>query len=199
MILTNKYFTMLPASVKKISTGFYHKASHLLFTLVFLCWLGLGFTSCKVHYGLTDKASIPDSIKTVKVNFIDNRAPYVNPQLSPNLTDRLRQKIINQTKLTNTNNDNAHWEIAGQITDYSVSTTGVSNTNGRTESSINRLTVRVHITINKRKENKIDEYDVSRSFDFAANQSLQAAEASLLDEMLRNLTDEIFNKLFSDW
>jgi hypothetical protein len=73
------------------------------------------------------------------------------------------------------------------------------STNGQQQSSINRLTVRVHVTINKRKEGKVDEYDVSRSFDFSARQSLQTAEASLLDEMIRNLTDEIFNKLFSDW
>jgi hypothetical protein len=164
----------------------------LLFTLT--------LASCKVSYGFSEKtSSIPDTVKTVKIDLIANRAPYVNPQLSPALTDKFRQKVTNQTKLTllNANADNAHWEIAGEIRDYSVSTTGVTSTNGQQQSSINRLTVSVHITINKR--NKIDEYDVSRSFDFSARQSLQQAEATLLDEMVRNLTDEIFNKLFSDW
>jgi hypothetical protein len=115
------------------------------------------------------------------------------------LTDRIRQKIINQTKLTNTNNENADWEITGEIRDYSISTAGVTSTNGQQQSSINRLTVGVHVTINKRLENKTEEYDVSRSFDFSARQSLQTAEATLLDEMIRSLTDEIFNKLFSNW
>jgi hypothetical protein len=49
------------------------------------------------------------------------------------------------------------------------------------------------------KGSSTQEADVSRSFDFSANQSLQAAEAALLDEMVRNLTDEIFNRIFSDW
>lgn len=159
-----------------------------------------GFSACKVSYGFNEKTSaIPDSVKTVRVQQITNRAAYVNPQIAPALTDRLRQKVISQTKLTNTNNENADWEITPEIQEYSVTTTGVTSTNGQQQSSLNRLNVRVHVTINKRKEGKVEEYDVSRSFDFSARQSLQTAEASLLDEMVRNLTDEIFNKLFSDW
>jgi hypothetical protein len=161
--------------------------------------IAVALSSCKVSYGFTDKTSIPDSVKTVKINYIGNKAAYVNPQLSPNLTDRIRQKILNQTKLANTNNDNADWEITGEIRDYSISTTGVTSANGQQQTSINRLTVGVHISINKRIDNKVEEYDVSRSFDFSARQSLQTAEATLLDEMIRSLTDEIFNKLFSNW
>lgn len=155
-------------------------------------------TGCKI-YSLNDVGTIPDSIKTVRVNFIENRAPYVNPQLSPTLTDRLKQKIISQTRLTQTNNDNADYDVSGYISDYSVSTAGVTNTNGRQQSSINRLTVSAHITLNNQLQNKKQEFDISRSFDFGANQSLQSAEAGLLDEMIRNLTDEIFNRIFSNW
>lgn len=163
-------------------------------------FLSLVFASCKVSYGLTEKvSSIPDTIKTVRISLIENRAPYQNPQLSPSLTEQVKRKVSQQTKLTllNPNAENADWEISGQITDYSVSTTGVTSANGRSQASINRLTVTVHITINKRS--KTEEYDVSRSFDFDAAKTLQQAESSLLDEMVRNLSDEIFNKLFSDW
>src|SRR5438874_5180288 len=103
-------------------------------------------TSCHI-YSFKDIGTIPDSVKTVRVNFIENRAPYVNPQLAPSLTDRLKQKIVSQTRLTQTNNDNAHYDIHGYISDYSVSTTGITSTNGRSQSSINRLTVGVHIDL----------------------------------------------------
>ncbi|HYO22112.1 MAG TPA: LPS assembly lipoprotein LptE [Flavisolibacter sp.] len=167
---------------------------------LFLAFLFLNFTfsSCGI-YSFSEKGTIPDSVKTVRITTFENRAPYQNPQLTPNLTDRLRQKITNQTKLTITNSENVHWEIAGRVDDYSVTTTGVTSTNGQQQSSINRLSVRIHVTVNKRIDNKVEEFDVSRSFDFSARQSLQQAEATLLDEMIRNLTDEIFNKLFSDW
>jgi Lipopolysaccharide-assembly len=148
------------------------------------------------RYSFRDKASIPDSIKTVKVIFFNNRARYVNPQLSPKLTDKVRQKITGQTKLTQINGDNADWEISGEITDYSVSTSGITNQREAT----NRLSVTVHISLLKRKEGgDTKEHDVTRNYDFSANQSLQQAEARLLDEMIRTLTDEIFNRLFSDW
>jgi hypothetical protein len=158
-------------------------------------FLGASFSSCRVHYGFRDRTGIPDSIKTVKVVYLDNRARYVNPQLSPRLTDKLRQKIVSQTKLTQTNGDNADWEINGYITDYSFSTSAISGQ----QVANNRLTVGVHISLNNRKTDETKDYDVSRNFEFKGNQSFQQAEASLFDEMIRTLTDEIFNKLFSNW
>lgn len=149
-------------------------------------------SSCGI-YKFND-ASVPDSIKTVKVNFIENRASYVNPQLSPRLTDKLRQKIVGQTRLTQTNNV-ADWEISGTITQYNFSTSGISGQQVAT----NRLTVGLTITVNDVKANKTDRYDISRSFEFRSNLSFQQAENALGDEMIRTLTDEIFTRLFSKW
>jgi outer membrane lipopolysaccharide assembly protein LptE/RlpB len=140
-------------------------------------------------------ATIPPEVKTVKIGFFENKARYVNPQLSPRLTDKVQQKITNQTRLTRTNNDDAHYQISGSITDYSVSTTGISNQ----QVTNNRLTVAVHIIFKNTLTNKTEEYDVSRSFEFSANLSLSQAEASLTDEMVRSLTDDIFNRIFSNW
>jgi hypothetical protein len=159
-----------------------------------LCLLLFLNSECHVSYSLRD-VSVPDSIKTVKVNFLENKARYVNPRLSPTLTDKLRQKIVGQTRLTQTNGDNADWEISGYVNDYSVSTSGIS----QQQSSINRLNVSVHITLFKRKGNDQKEFDVSHSFDFPASLTLQAAEAQLNDRIIRDMTDEIFNHIFSDW
>ncbi|MFM7645085.1 MAG: LPS assembly lipoprotein LptE [Sphingomonadales bacterium] len=150
-------------------------------------------TGCGV-YRFTD-ASVPDSIKTIKVNFIENKASYVNPQLSPRLTDKLRQKIISQTRLTQTNRDDADWEITATITQYIFSTSAISGQ----QAANNRLTVGVQIVLYDRKADESKRYDVSRSFEFNGALSFQAAESSLGDEMTRTLTDDIFNKLFSNW
>jgi hypothetical protein len=152
----------------------------------------LGNSSCGI-YKFND-ASVPDSIKTVKVNFIENRATYVNPQLSPRLTDKLRQKIIGQTKLIQTNNE-PDWEIDGTITQYSFSTSAITGQ----QAANNRLTVAVQMVLSDRKANKTEKIDVSRSFEFKGNQSFQQAENDLAEEMIRTLTDDIFNKLFSKW
>ncbi len=163
-----------------------------------LFWISTFNSGCKV-YSIRD-ISIPDSIKTVKVNFIENKAPYVNPQLSPRLTDRLRQKIVGQTKLAQTNNDNADWEIRGHISNYSFSTSGITTgqTGGR-DVATNRLTVTVHVILNDQKANKTQEYDISRNFEFSGNKSIQQAEAELGEDIIRGLTDDIFNRIFSNW
>lgn len=149
-------------------------------------------------YSFKDIAVDPN-VKTVRVDLIENRAQYRNPQISPALTDRLKQKITNQTRLTQTNSEKADWYVTGEIRDYAVSTSGISTNQGQSQTSVNRLTVSVHIVRVDNLKNETKEYDVTRQFDFGANQSLQTAEARLLDEMIRNLTDEIFNKLFSNW
>ena len=152
-------------------------------------------TGCRVQYKFSEGGSVPDSIKIVKVSYIENKAPYTNPQLSPQLTDKLRQKIVSQTRLKQTNGTDADWEISGEIRDYSFSTSGIS----QQKESTNRLTVSVHIVLNKLKEGTMEEFDISRNFDFSATLSIDQAGNNLRDEMIRGLTDDIFNRIFSDW
>ena len=141
-------------------------------------------------------AVIPENVKTIKIGFVENKARYVNPQLAPLLTDKLMQKIMNQTKLTRTNNDDAHYQIFATITNYDPSqTVGVS----AQQASTNRLTVTVHVVLKKTLENKEQEFDVSRNFDFSATLTLNQAEGQLMDDIVRNITDDIFNQIFSNW
>lgn len=162
-----------------------------LLALFFLALFGVQGT-CR--FSMKD-VSIPPEVKTVKVNYIENRARYINPLLSPSLTDKLRQKIINQTRLNQTNGE-ADYDISGVITDYSQSTSGISNQ----AVSSNNLNITVHIIFrNRLDEKKNFETDITRNFPFASSLSLPQAEAQLKDQILTNLTDEIFNRIFSNW
>ncbi|MES1220616.1 MAG: LptE family protein [Bacteroidota bacterium] len=160
--------------------------------LFLLGWLATTASSCSI-YRFKD-VSIPDSIKTVKINFIENKARYINPQLSPQLTDKLRQKIVNQTRLTQTNGD-ADWEISAFISDYSVSTAAISNQQNATD----RLNITVSVSLYDRLANKTQDYQVTHAFDYSATITLEQAQVQLSDQILTNMTDEIFNKLFSNW
>lgn len=170
-----------------------YKGFFFLVTILFMLVLAFLQTGCKV-YRFKD-VSIPDTIKVVKVNMIQNKAAYVNPNLAPKLTDALRQKIVSQTKMTQTNGDDADWEISCTVTTYSFSTSGISNQRVNT----NRLNVGIHIEINDKRAQKINKYDVSRSFDYDGSMALQQAEQSLESDMLKSLTDDIFNRIFSNW
>jgi hypothetical protein len=150
------------------------------------------FSGC---YSFKD-VSIPPEVKTARVNYIENKARYINPQLSPQLSEKLRQKINNQTRLTLVQADDAHYDISGYVSDYSVTTSGIS----QQQAATNRLTVTVTIIFkNNLDPTKNFESPVSRSFEFSANLSLQQAEAQLTETIIQNMTDEIFNKIFSNW
>ena len=168
----------------------YSKPSYILRIILFAIISIQG--TCR--FSMKD-VSIPADIKTVKVSYIENQARYINPQLSPKLSEKLRQKIVNQTRLSQINGE-ADYEISGYISDYSVSTSGISDR----QVASNNLNVTVHLIFKNRKDEKKNfEADLTRNFPFSATKSLSQAESELTDQVITSLTDEIFNRIFSNW
>jgi hypothetical protein len=165
-----------------------------LLTVAGLLFFTLNYATCK--YSTKDTAPIPAEVKTFRVNALENKARYVNPQLAPQITEKLKLKIIGQTRLRQTNNDDAHYDIGGYLSDYSVTTTGIS---GKTAST-NRLNVTFHLIFKNTLDQKKDlETDVTSNYDFSAQLTLPQAESQLGDQIIKNVTDAIFNKIFSNW
>jgi len=150
--------------------------------------------TCK--YSTKDTSPIPTEIKTFRVNYLENKARYVNPTITPQLTEKLKQKIIGQTRLRQTNSDDAHYDISGYLYEYDVTTSGIANQNA----SSNRLNVSFHLIFkNTLDPTKNFEADVSTNYDFNASQGLAQVEAARLPDIIKNLTDGIFNRIFSNW
>jgi Lipopolysaccharide-assembly len=155
-------------------------------------------SSCKIYS--FRNVSIPKEIKTIRIGYLENKARFVDPNLSPQLTNALTQKINNQTNLTPVISDQPDYDVSGYVSDYSITTSGVANQTAAT----NRLTVTVHIVLkNRLNDQKIGtpdfEADVTRNFDFSASLTITDAEAQLTSTIVSNMTDEIFNRLFSNW
>jgi hypothetical protein len=185
MILKNDFFNRQQATGNR--QGFKLLIAYCLLPIVLL------ISGC---YSFKDIGSIPQEVKTFRVNYIENRARYINPQLSPQLTDKLRQKIIGQTRLSGVQSEDAHYDISGQVTGYNVTTSGISDQRAATQ----RLSVTVHIVFrNNLDASKNFEADVSRNFDFSAGLTLTQAEAQLNETIIKNVVDEIFNRIFSNW
>jgi len=72
------------------------KNNYFKHTIALLVLISIGVSGCGI-YSFKD-AVIPDNIKPIKIGFIENKARYVNPQLAPQLTDKLLQKIIGRTR-----------------------------------------------------------------------------------------------------
>lgn len=157
----------------------------------------LSLAGCTVKYSATG-ASIDQGAQTVNIRFIENRAPINNPTLAQRLTERLRQKIQSQTKLTQVNEDNADYEFRATVTGYSFSNAAVTNVD---QAATSRLTVTMNVIFVKRVGDKKGwTQSFSQSADFQANQLPSQVENSLLDEtIIPQITDAIFNRAFANW
>jgi Lipopolysaccharide-assembly len=170
--------------------------SKTAFFIIISCGLLLITTGSTCKYGFKDTSPIPQEVKTFRVNYLTNKAQYVNPQLSPQLTEKLKQKIINTTRLRQTNGDDAHYDISGYVSQYYTSTTGISGNNA----SQNRLNISFHLVFkNSLDEKKNFETDLAVNIDYPATQSLQQAESANNTKIITNIVDAIFNKIFSNW
>jgi len=169
----------------------------MIWALCCLTLFSASIPACKV-YSFKD-VSIPPEVKTINIGFIENKARYVDPQLSPQLTDKFKLKISSQTKLSQVQGD-ADYNVTAYVAQYDVSTAGVSNQTA----SINRLTVTVHLALkNRLSDQKLGtpdfETDITRVFDFPATSNLTDAEATLTPQIIQQMTDDMFNRLFSNW
>lgn len=151
--------------------------------------------SCGI-YSFTGTSIQPD-VKTVTINYFEYQALKVNPSLSNDLTTALQDKFLKLTKLEQVEMD-GDLEITGAVTGYDVKATSITASE---QAAQNRLTVTVKISFTNRKypEDDIPEKSFSAYADFDATQQLDAVEASLCEEIIEQLCDDMFNATVANW
>ena len=151
--------------------------------------------SCGI-YSFTGTSIQPD-VKSITINYFDYQALKVNPSLSNDLTVALQDKFLKLTKLEQVDMD-GDLEIAGAVTGYDVKATAIT---ANEQAAQNRLTVTVKISFTNRKYPEDDFQDKSFSAyaDFDAMQQLDAVEASLCEEIIEQLCDDMFNATVANW
>ncbi len=153
------------------------------------------FTACKVSYSFTG-ASIAPNVKTFSVYYFPNRARLVNPNLSQQFTDGLQEKLIKQTSL-NQITESGDLEFSGQVTDYDVKPMNIQEGD---LAALNRLTISVKVKFVNNKDHEQDwEKTFSQYEDFESTQSLSTVEDGLVTEIVKKLTDDIFNASIANW
>ena len=141
-------------------------------------------------------ASIPAEAKTVSVAYFPNHAQLVNPMLSNNFTNALRDALTNQTTLDMVESG-GDLSFEGEITDYK--TTPVAITSGQT-AAMNRLTVTVQVRFSNRIDDTKDfESSFSRYEDYPSDQDLNSVQESLTATIVDQLVEDIFNKALVNW
>lgn len=164
-----------------------------LFKYFFMLSLLYG-TSCGT-YSFTG-ASISPDVKTFSVQYFPNRAQLVQPTLSQAFTEKVKERFIAQTSLNQVEKD-GDLQFEGYISDYKTSPVAIQGTQ---TAALNRLTISVLVKFTNTKDDKQSfETTFTRYVDYDSQRSLSEVELTLINEINRQLVDDIFNKAVSNW
>ena len=160
----------------------------------FVLFVGV-LVSCKPHVSLSG-ASIPVEAKTISVGFFANNTSLGPPSLSQRFTEKMRDVVSQQTSLALMAKD-GDLNFEGYIADYAVSPVAIQSND---QASLNRLTISVKVVyFNKFDATKNFEQTFTRFADYKSTESISAKEAELVQEIYRQLTEDIFNRAFNNW
>jgi len=157
--------------------------------------LVLVIPSCKVTYSFSG-VNISTEVTSYTVRYFPNRAAVVQAQLSQLFTDALMDKIQSNTSLDMAS-DGGDVEFSGEITRYETRPTAIT---GQETAARNRLTITVRVQYTNYVEPELD-YDTSfsRYEDYDSSQDLSSVEDELIELIVENLIEDIFNRAFVSW
>ncbi|MBQ4547826.1 MAG: LptE family protein [Bacteroidales bacterium] len=162
--------------------------------LVVLLSCCLFLSSCGIYS--FSGASIPAEAKTISVQYFPNNAQLVNPLLSNTLTNALNDMFVNQTTLQSVA-ENGDLAFEGEITGYSTSPIAIT---GNQTAAMNRLTVTVNVRFtNRYDESKNFEQNFSQYQDYPSEQDLNMVQDVLVEQIVEDLCQDIFNKAVVNW
>ncbi len=164
--------------------------------ILFLCVCALFFSSCAYKFS---GASIPAEMNTVTVQFFENNSTLVVPSLSQDFTEALKSRIRNQTRLKTVPTE-GQGIFEGRITNYSIMPIAIQD-NNRPTAGATRLSISVNVKFTNTLDPKKNfEQSFERFKNFTLNgQNLQALEPQLIKDINAMLTEDIFNRAFSQW
>lgn len=137
-----------------------------------------------------------DVVKTITIQDFPNRAALVYPPLAYAFDQALRNRFIEQTRLVSVPN-NGDIQIEGEITGYNIQGTAVREDAFASQTRLT-ITVRVVYTNNKEQDSDVDQ--VFSSFrEYPSDRQLEDVQDGLIDEMVRELVDMIYNATVGNW
>ena len=156
------------------------------------------FNACGMKLTVsTTGGTVDPKAKTAFIGTFTNNATQVNPSLSQDFTNALKNRIQSQTPLSIVNSQNADYLLTGEIIAYTITPVAIQ---GNDVAAMNRLTIAVRVKfVNKFDESQNFEQTFSRYTDYLSTQVFTAIESSLVSTINEAITEEIFNKAFVNW
>lgn len=157
------------------------------------CLLVVG---CTVSYKLTGTYIDYNVVKTITLETFANRASYQWSPMAPMFNNTLSDVYNRQTKLKQVKKE-GDLVIAGEITSYDQTNKSIS-ADGYSSMVQLRMTVSVRYTNNTNHEDDFEKTFASTR-DYDSSQQLSAVQEELVQQMIDDIVDQIFNETVAKW
>lgn len=169
-----------------------HKIGYITAALL----VAITTAGCSISYKFTGASIDYTKVKTISLETFQNRAAYQWGPMAPMFNEALNDIFVQQTKLQQVARG-GDLQLAGEITAYdqynkSISSDGYSSM------------VQLKMVVNVRFANNTNhDEDFERQFsatrDFDATQSLDSVQEELVDQMIKEIVEAIFNAAVANW
>ena len=176
-------------SLKKclVSTSLYVLPAVIALVILAACSVSYKFNGASINYSKT---------KTIQIADFPIRSSYVWGPMGPIFNNQLKDMFANHTRLIQVRR-NGDLKIEGEITQYTQRNKGVSSQGYSAQTELS-MTVNVRFTNNtNHKEDFERQFTATKSYE--TTQSLNAVQEELVTQMVKELTDQIFNATVANW
>lgn len=160
---------------------------------VSLCLLA----ACTVSYKFNGSSINYDKVKTISFeNFPNRSAAFVWGPMESMLNTALQDKYMQQTRLKQVR-QNGDLQLSGEITNYDAYNKGVGSDGYSTMAEL-KMTVNVRF-VNNTNHAEDFEQQFSASREYNSTQQLSAVQEGLVNQMIDEIVEQIFNATVANW
>ncbi|MBO5612450.1 MAG: LptE family protein [Prevotella sp.] len=153
-------------------------------------------TSCKVSYDFNGASIDYTKTKTIQIADFPIRANYVWGPMQTIFNNELKDIFANHTRLQQVRR-NGDLKIEGEITQYQQRNKSVSSEGYSAQTELS-MTVNVRFTNNaNHKEDFERQFTATASYE--TTRSLNSVQEELVTQMVKEITDQIFNATVANW
>ena len=156
----------------------------------------LMMAGCSVSYKFNGASIDYSKTKTIQIADFPIRAAYVWSPMGPMFNNELKSQFTDHTRLQIVRR-NGDLKLEGEITRYDQRNKGVSS-EGQSSMVELSMTVNVRFT-NNVNHNEDFEQQFTATSNYDSSQSLNSVQDALVEEMVKNICEQIFNAAVANW
>lgn len=154
-------------------------------------------TACTISYKFNGASINYDKVKTISIeNFPNRSAAFVWGPMESMFNTALQDIYMQQTRLKQIK-QGGDLELSGEITNYDAYNKGVGSDGYSTMAEL-RMTVNVRF-VNNTNHAEDFEQQFSASREYNASQQLASVQEDLVNQMIDEIVEQIFNATVANW